>query len=317
MKPDLSVQKEVKGDVQILTSGLVMPQPTPSIAPKRNGTKYVCVAVTVVLVVSMVIGGFFGALYMMHHTTLKTVETTINAAGRHMKEKIQIDENKETATLEGIDDQTQYMLIMDYKHGLSISRIWMNGSEPRCFVAHLDKTGFPTIQEMARYLEKQPADPEFESSFDPTRQSFSVDIDPIEDISFLGDEVEAMCKGLQAYWAHPRNPSKQGKALMRQKRDDNDEEDMFYPNVTRDCPLPEYGFLLCNQDTEESCNYKCCKNYFCFRFYDLNEEEIWTIQTIYGHQAKNDTYYGQRTLRSTDTFNIDHREQSKDNTNHG
>ncbi|CAH1783032.1 unnamed protein product [Owenia fusiformis] len=273
MKPDLSIGKEEKGDVQIFTSGH-MPQPTPSDAPKKNGTKYVCVAVTVVLVVGMVIGGFFGASYIMHHTTLKTIETTMNAAGRHIKEKIQIDEDKETTTLEGIDDQTQYMLIMDYKHGLSISRIWMNGSEPRCFVAHLDKDGFPTIQEMAKYLEKQPANPEFESSFDPTRQSFSVDIDPIEDISFLGDEVEAMCKGLQAYWALPSNPSKQGKAPMRQKRDDNDEEDMFYPNVTRDCPLPEYGFLSCNQDTEETCTYTCCEYYYCELFYFLDEDKL-------------------------------------------
>ncbi|CAH1783036.1 unnamed protein product [Owenia fusiformis] len=269
MKPDISIGKEEKGDVRIFTSS-PMPQPTPSVAPRRNGRKYVCVSVTVVLVVAMVIGGFFGAMHMMHKNTLKTFETTmINAEGRYMKEKIQIDEDKETATVEGNDDMTQFKLIMDYKHNLSVSRVWLNKrQESVCYVAPLNKPGLPSLRELEQYLETHKEEIP-ERSGDPIRESFSINIDPIEDISFLGDEVEAMCKGLKAYWAIPRQ--EEGSRHHREKRQTGDEQpdttpedNAFHPNVTIHCPLPKYGFLFCNQDTETQCTYDCCESYLCY-----------------------------------------------------
>ncbi|CAH1792737.1 unnamed protein product [Owenia fusiformis] len=267
MKPNIG--KVEKANCEILTSS-GMPQPTPNVTPKKR-KQYAVVSVAIVLIVAMVIGGFLGAVHMMHRNTLKTFETTMRTVkggkGRYEKQTINIGEEKQT-TYEANDGTTGFKLIMDYKRGLSISRVWMNGRTPLCFVAQLNKAGLSSPKELESHRETQPAPG---SEGDPVRESFKADRDPIADISFLGDDAEALCKGLKVYWAVPIGLSgpmtEKGNTHRREKRSRHSaEHDYFHPNVSRQCPFPKYGFLKCEQN-DEACIYSCCEHYDC-RGYD-------------------------------------------------
>jgi len=271
MFPETVIGKEKMDTPVVITQG-------PEEGTKNNNKKYIIIGVSVVLVLAIIVGGLLGGMFLMHKSSSNMVEI-INTKftdrdGKQAKETVKVDIKNQVAETDVKKEGSEVKIISDLKRGVTVTRT--TGKEgSACYVSILNKSAEMDLETMKKYKEQHPNPDAIEREVDDDEeQTFTVAEEAIKDISFLGDRVQEMCKGLNTYWMYPDNEKDNNMTFVEKKDGTRHARHTTY--CSRLCPTYYAGYRLyaCSSHRHYGryCYLYCYHyRYFCYyRYYYSN-----------------------------------------------
>lgn len=203
------------------TPDVIVTQMSPEATEKTSKggltKKHVLIAVTIVLVTLLIVGGIVAVTHEMKERDMEFIKSFKfrDTNGKDNEETVNVNVKESTTemkvTTEGEDD---FSLLNDFKRGITVFKMTIDG-EPRCAVTPMNKTATLSPETLEAYMETHPH-PDMVDKRSVSHVKYEMAEEKIEDADFLGFRINTMCEGHDIYWLYPKTEDEEMRNLTSQ-----------------------------------------------------------------------------------------------------
>ncbi|XP_013389743.1 uncharacterized protein LOC106158356 [Lingula anatina] len=168
---------------------------------KASYKKYIIVAVALIVVVAVAVGGTLGAVHISNKAAQDVWKEyhlrLTDKQGKKVDEKVQVD-LKDNITVYNVNNE-MFHVAMDNSRGLVVYKMEMN-DKFACYLTPMNKSEETDSKDVANALEQPNTVENTTSDEDNEQKQFVANTSPIKDKSFLSSRMKEFCRNLEAYW---------------------------------------------------------------------------------------------------------------------